>query len=386
MRSAVLVALLASSSSLLSLSTLAACSFGGSDGSATPDGPSSPDGGADAPADAMIPTNARRISLRIPAGRATAPLTDFPVYVDLTSADLKARLGASAAQLSFTRADGTALAHEVQSWDAAAGHLRAWVKLPAIDSSSETRFELRYGNDSVKAPADPAGVWANGTKAVFHLEQEPVNDFSTVVNSATPGNPGTPSGLEANDLVNAQLGKGYGFDGGNEQLAFANPILGAGPSTISLWYNDTATGAARDQALIVLGNASPSQARWIYKEINVNKLPVGLQGDDWAKPTVTVTGFTLVHWVYDNQQSRLYVNGVEVADSPFAHAGPADTTGTSAVLANAPAGFGPNLGADATIDEVHLSDTVRSAAWIAAEFSNQKEPATFVVAGAPEDL
>ena len=45
----------------------------------------------------------------------------------------------------------------------------------------------------------------------------------------------------------------------------------------------------------------------------------------------------------------------------------ADTTGTSAVLANAPAGFGPTLGAEATIDEVHISDTVRSAAWIAAE-------------------
>lgn len=382
MRSAVLLALLASSP---------ACSFSGSSGT-SPDGPPADrDAGPDAPIDAPIdapPTNARRIALRIPAASVTAPLSDFPVYVDLTNADLKARLGDTATplQLSFTKPDGSPLAHEIQSWDKATGRLRAWVKLPSLDSGSETRFELRYGNDSVKLPADPAGVWANGAKAVFHLEQEPVNGFSTIVNSAVPGNPGTPSAMEANDLVSAQLGKGYGFDGNNELVTFTNPIVGAGPSTISFWYSENANSSGQDEALLVLGTASPSQARWIYKEINVNKLPVGLQGDDWAKPSVTVSGLALVHWVYDNQQSRLYVNGVEVADSPFAHASPADTTGTTAVLGNAPAAFGQNLGAQATIDELHIADTARSAAWIAAEFANQKEPATFVVAGSPEDL
>lgn len=378
MRSAVLVALLASASS--------ACSFSGSSGSSVDGPPADPDARVDGGADAA-PGTGRRIALRIPSGKVTAPLSDFPVYVDVTSADLKARLGATATQLSFTRADGSALAYEVQSWDAATGRLRAWVKLPAIDSNSETRFELRYGHDSVKAAPDPAGVWANGTKAVFHLEQQPVNDLSTVVNSATPSNPGTPTAMEGSDLVTAQLGRGYDFDAATEQVAFTNPITGGGPSTISFWFNDDDLVFGFDETILVLGTAATSQARWIYNEINLNKFPVGLQGDDWAKPTVpALTGFTLVHWVYKDQQSRLYLNGVELPGGPFDHANAAATAGESAVLGNAPPSFGANHGLNGVVDELHIADVDRSAAWIAAEFSNQKEPAMFVIAGSPENL
>lgn len=59
---------------------------------------------------------ARRLRLRIPATQVTGPLTDFPVYVELddaqSRADLKAKLGATATNLSFrmrTDAGTTAL-------------------------------------------------------------------------------------------------------------------------------------------------------------------------------------------------------------------------------------------------------------------------------------
>jgi trimeric autotransporter adhesin len=345
------------------------------------------DARSDAGIDGMVSQQGRRIALRVPSGKVTAPLSNFPVYVDVSSGDLKSRLSATAAQLSFIHFDGSALAYEVQSWDAAAGRLRAWVKLPALDPSSETRFELRYGNDSVKAAPDPAGVWANGSKAVFHLEQAPVNDLPMVINSAAFSNPGTPTAMEGNDLVNAQLGRGYDFDAATEQVAFTNPITGGGPSTISFWFNDGDPTIGFDETILVLGTAATSQARWIYNEIDLNKFPVGLQGDDWAKPTVpALTGLTLVHWVYKDQQSRLYLNGVETPGGPFAHASPAATAGESAVLGNTPPSFGASHGLRGVVDELHIADVDRSAAWIAAEFSNQKEPATFVIASAPEDL
>lgn len=371
-------------------SGLAGCSFSGSNG--TIDGPQEkPDGGPDAKPDSGPdgpPLRGRRIALHIPAARVSAPLVDFPVYVRLTSPDLSARLDASATQLSFTGAgsnDGV-LAHEIESFNKATGELAAWVRVN-IDSNAETRFELRYGDDSVKAAPDLLGVWRNGHKAVFHFEQEPINGVSTVVNSATPSNPGTPTGMESNDFATGVLGKAYDFDGANEEVAFENPILGAGPSTISFWFRDTDLTPDFDEAIVVLGTAATSQARYIFNEINTNKLPLGLQGDDWTKPTVPpLAGWALVHWVYDNQQSRLYVDGVEATDSPFAHAAAAATTGSGARIGNAPPGFPNNWGVRGSVDEVRISDVVRSPAWINAELANQKEPSMFVIAGSASDL
>lgn len=363
----------------------AGCSFGGAsnpppDGN-PPDG--NPDGSPDSP-----PLRNRRLALRIPAGRVTQPLTDFPVYVRLDSPDLKARLDDAATRLSFVQSNNgviTPLAHEIEQFDRSTGRLSAWVRM-SLDSNSETRFELRYGDDAVKAPPDPAGVWRNGHKAVFHLEQEPVNELPTVVNSAVLANPATPTAMESNDLVPGQLGKGLDFDAGTEALDFTNPIIGAGPSTISFWFSDHELIRGLDEAILVLGTAAPSQARWIFNEINLNKLPLGLQDDNWAKPTVTVAGWTLVHWVYKDQQSRLYINGVEIPGSPFTHTAAAATTGTGARIGNVPAGFIGQLGLSGALDEVRISDTDRGAPWIAAELANQKEPAMFVIAGSPEDL
>jgi hypothetical protein len=359
---------------------LSGCSFSGSSGSpdAGPDAP--PDGNPDGP-----PQSGRRMALRIPAGRVTAPLIDFPVYVHLTSQDLRARLDAAATLLSFTTATGAVLAHEIERFDKATGELAAWVRMN-LDSSAETRFELRYGVEAVKAPPDLPGVWRAGYEVVFHFEQEPVNGQATVVNSANPERPGTPAGLESNDRVAGVLGKAYDFDGGNEEVAFTNPLAGAGPSTISFWFRDTESTPS-DDAILVLGTAADSQARYVFNEINTNKLPVGLRGDDWTKPNVpTLAGWALVHWVYDDQQSRLYVDGVEAEDSPFAHAAPAATAGDAARIGNAPPGFGDNLGLRGSIDEVRVSDVARGPAWVAAELANQKEPSMFVIAGAPEDL
>jgi len=40
--------------------------------------------------------------------------------------------------------------------------------------------------------------------------------------------------------------------------------------------------------------------------------------------------------------------------------------------------------ANGIIDEVRISNIVRSAGWIDAEFNNQNTPATFVIEGTPE--
>ncbi|MEZ4363177.1 MAG: LamG-like jellyroll fold domain-containing protein [Kofleriaceae bacterium] len=356
---------------------LSACSFSGS--SSSPDA-APRDGGQDGP----LPPSPRRIRLTIPSSSVTAPLVNFPVYVEVTNADLKLRLDADASLLSFHLADGAPLDHDLQGYDPDAGTLGAWVRIPALAAATETRFELRYGTEAVMAAPNPAGVWSNDFDLVFHLEENPVNDLPVLRNAATAANPGIPRTLEAVDRIVGQLGRGLDFDDGMERVEFTNPLTAGAPSTISMWVKDEP--AFGDEGLIFLGTQGPLQARWMFSSLNSNRGSVGLINDDFTKPDVVFGTWTLLHWTYEGLTSRVYANGEEAPSSPFTHTAAAMTGGTTGILGNMPIGFGTNPGLNGALDEVHISHVVRDAAWIAAEYANQRAPATFVVASAPEPL
>ncbi len=353
------------------------------------DGPVAADASVDAP---VAKNKPRRITLVIPGGQVAGPLVDFPVYVDLgdatSRADLKANLDAAGANLSFRLRSGmatTPLAHELASWDPASGRLIAWVKLPTIEATAgdDTRFELEYGTPEVAVPANPAAVWSNGFVAVFHLDS--LSD-TTFANSAGSGNNGTASNLNAGRVVTAQLGRGVDFNNNNQVITFSNSITGGGPSTFSAWVSQRTTND--NDSLIQVGNGQASRARFFYTRYNSANLGSGLYVSDWVTGTgIQNAGFRLLHWTYEAQQGRVYVNAAATGDSPFAYATPADTTGTDGRIGNAKMpDFGTNMGLDGIVDEVRIATVARSAAWIGAEYSNQVSPGTFAVPAAPEDV
>ncbi|HEY0250622.1 MAG TPA: DUF2341 domain-containing protein, partial [Kofleriaceae bacterium] len=91
---------------------------------------------------------------------------DFPVWIDVTSADLAAR--AHANDIYFTDADGTTkLDRQVMAFDQASGHLQAWVRVPSLKSNS--KIYLYYGDAGAPNGANPTGVFKAHFKAVWHL-------------------------------------------------------------------------------------------------------------------------------------------------------------------------------------------------------------------------
>jgi len=106
-------------------------------------------------------------------------------------------------------------------------------------------------------------------------------------------------------------------------------------------------------------------------------LAVGFYTNDYTTANENIIGAGWVHlaWVYDSTDrvSRLYRNGVAVG-APFSHSGGIDTTGTGGVIGNASTAFGLNMGINATLDEVRITNVTRSAQWLAAEALNQSDP------------
>lgn len=363
---------------------VAGCGFSG--GKDTPD--AAPTDGP--PADSTPPVTYRRIQLTIPAGEVMGPLAAFPVYVSLPDhADLKAKLDATASNLSFRTLTGAVLPHELQRYDATTGSLQAWVKLPVVEleAGSDTVFELRYGPEAVKAAPAPAVVWAD-YYAVFHFEQKPDIGVS-LTNSAAAGSPGTPTDSldDADDYVDAQLGKGYHFNGNDEWVTFANPVAGNVSTTISAWVNQRATND--NEVVLLLGADTTPNARILYSRFgNSDYVANDRGGNDFTSSSTSIINaqWKLVHWSYNtNRQATMFLDGQTLAGTVFTHPTDAATTAGGLAFIGTSDATASNRGAKATLDEIRIAKNPLSQEWAAAEFRNQSAPTTFVVASAPVD-
>jgi hypothetical protein len=322
-------------------------------------------------------------TITIDAGQVPSTLVDFPLYVAISDPQLGQKAGHDGADIHFVAADGTTrLDHELQRWDPGAGHLEAWVRVPLLASNTDTVLALRYGDPAAAAPANPTGVWRNGFAAVWHLE-DPIGPGASQIRDSTGERHGTASSnLGAASRVDGALGGGLRFDG-NQEITFANPLLGSSSHTLSAWVQQAPTSS--HDALFVLGNGACTQARWFHSRFSAGSVAAGFYCDDWADTGANIqgAGWTLLHWSYDAQtgQSRLYRDGV-LAAGPHDHLGAQATAGEAGHIGNAPGAFGQQMGFNGVLDELRIGTTARTPAWIATEHANQRDPASFYAIGA----
>ena len=364
----------------------AGCKFAGPD--LTGDGPAGDgpardaaiDASRDAPPDA--PGAARKKRITIDPTKVTDDQTAFPVWIALTDADLAARAGMTGSDIYFTRPDGTPLEHELQRWTKTTGLLEAWVRVDLSDSMP-TLLELRYGDPGPAHGPNPSLVFSSSFAAVWHLDDSLAN--TTVVDATTARNGTAMGGLDTSDQVAAQLGGGIEFDGNNNQIQFTNPYAGNGPHTISAWVNQKNTN--NFDSIVTVGSSMTSRSRFLWSHYLASGAGVGFYTNDWTDAQnmdLRNGGWVLVHWVFEGVVSRLYRDGVELADT-HQHQPGINTQGTAGYLGYAPSDWG-TCALDGILDEVRLATVVRSAGWIATEFANQKSPATFYSVGGEEIL
>jgi len=326
---------------------------------------------------------ARRKPITIDGTRVAETCVDFPVWIDLTDAQLAARAQPDGGDLVFTDVNGTAIPYEIQNWDPATGHLGAWIELAQLDPGTATVIYVQYGIARTANP-DSKVVFGNGFAAVWHFD-DPLS--TPAIADATRTHAGTAVGLEPARQVPARLGGGIDFQALNDLIQFVNPLIGAGSHTISAWI-DARTATAYN-GIVIVGSPLTNQSRWFHTAF-MGGVSVGFYGNDWAPaaPTVDGAGWTLLHWVFDGSTrvSRLYRDGVLLGT--FTHATGIDTQGAAGYIGYAPGQWGPSLTTPVslrgTLDEVRIATVARSAGWIATEFANQSSPSTFYTVGDEE--
>lgn len=327
---------------------------------------------------------AKRVKLTVDAGDIDADLADFPILLYLSTSS-----GYNAEDISFifdeltndanrkkiavtTSDETTECKVEIETWDDANEHAWLWVKAPSITDVGNTDLYLYYDHthadndanvgDPESAPA--MAVWDANFKAVYHMRDY---DTSHIHDSTSNNNDVIKKG--ANQPIVTTSGKiddAQDFDGTDD---YATIPFGLSPDyTIEFWAKpDVITGSRVILSFENTGAGGSGVVMGFYG--TTNEILIG--NDAFQKGldgiSTYLTAGTWNHWC----------DVVDAAnDIDFYLDGALKSLDVTTYLSNAAscrdigdrqAGAGTHsFFFDGKVDEVRISNTLRSASWIKA--------------------
>jgi hypothetical protein len=341
-----------------------------------------------------------RRRLAIPAGSARGTShQNFPLWVELAGSWLKSTANggkvasADGRDLRFELEGGIRLAHELEHYDAVAGKLGAWVRLPELGAEQPTVLLLYYGKPGLAASeAEPMAVWSDYL-AVWHLPS--VEDVTSEARLLTP------TGTIANSADG--LGAGALALDGNGVLMLAETSWLQGLSALSIQLRSKASSIGHDRGQLNVGTfgrdldsdlciryqaegfASSRPTNVIHAKLRTTAGNTGVSSAAGVH-TTNWQGLT-VAWQSGDSHPDMYLDGRMTEPSFTNRLSGSATTDPGGPLY---LGAGPRDTADGgwvgLIDEVRFSARKLGEAWIATEYANQASPAGFYGYGGEETV
>lgn len=329
----------------------------------------------------------------IPDTLSAAELAAFPVLVSYTDLDLRTTGNGGKVQQSpdgfdiiFTDTANppVKLNHQIESYDPVTGRIVMWVRIPTLSATANTNFYIYYGNSSISTSEENvSGVWDSSFRGVWHMKENP--STSQMRDSTIYANHGTTfGGMLAGAQTTSQVNGGLNFDGIDDRVdtgvSTSMDMLPA--MTISAWIYPRSDGENSSGMIAEKTGGAGNGWRFMFPgtrrlRFNVD-LTTGTGGTSetrrasanntlvfstWQQVAVTWGGNAI-----DATDIRLYRNGAEVT-----YGVSASGTGTRDNDAPNNMNIGNIVAAstfDGIIDEVRVSNTVRTAAWLLTEFNN----------------
>ncbi|MGD0022992.1 MAG: DUF2341 domain-containing protein, partial [Smithellaceae bacterium] len=356
-----------------------------------------------------------RKAITIDHTKVSADQLGFPVLINLASdADLAARARSDGFDLLFTSSDGTTvLPYEREKYTNVTGELVAWVKVPTLSSTADTVLYLYYGNAAATDQQNVSNVWDSNYRGVWHLKENPRGTAPQIKDSTGGANNGTTgSGFVAGDQQSAKIDGGLHFGGAatydvpiaNEtnfdfqynssfsieywskptsgQTGKQNPVSKVQSTTTYPGYEighnfggtpsgGIPTNVAGGVRIILVNKADGSASA--RRQIVVYRPGTKLNDGAWHHYVWTYNGNGHANGVI------LYEDGTPLALTTDSEG---DTLGANSMLNNVPVHIGMRENNttnwyNGLLDEVRISATARSAAWIQTEWTNQAAPASF---------
>ncbi|MHA2202440.1 MAG: DUF2341 domain-containing protein, partial [Candidatus Hodarchaeales archaeon] len=327
-----------------------------------------------------------RKTITIDSAQVTTDQTNFPVLLNLSDSDLvNGKVQADGDDIIFTDNLGTQLDHEIEYFDQTGNgthaYLVTWVKVPSLLSSTDTNITMYYGNNDVESQWNPEGVWDSNYLGVWHLSEDPTG---TIFDSTFHDLDGTSYGsMTSNDQTTGQVDGSLDFDGSDDYINCSDPLRerfdASEKYTCSAWIKaGSIPGGTYPN--IASDEASDGSTGWDFYwfENTVRVWSCDAYTDVVVSPSLTQGNWYYVAFTYDNGALELFVNGtsVDTGSNTFT-----DSTGNFLIGVY----FNDSYYFNGIIDEVRISNIVRSSNFIETEYINQHDPDSFYSVG-PEEI
>jgi len=279
--------------------------------------------------------------------------------------------------------------HEIEKYVAATGEFIAHVRIPSISSSSNTVFYIVYGDSGVTTSQENiTGVWDANFLTVQHLVDETT---STVLDSTSNNRDGTKRAANEPIEIAGQIGLAQDFDGSDDYIHYGDVMdMGANQDfTLEAWVKpDLGEG---EEGMVINKKTGVGLGYDFY--VDTNHRPIarmtdagGLVGAATAVGSTPDGTWAKITAIYDRSGNLT----LEVDDGTVS--GSADISGHTGTLASSQVFSIGERNSDnhhnfwGIIDEVRVSDIVRSADYRVATYNNQSSPGTFYALQATEQV
>ncbi len=308
-------------------------------------------------------------------------LTHFPITMILTKDNANAvftELGSNYKKIAVTESDKTSQLYvEVEQWDATNNKAVLHVSRSGwtISSSVDTVIYLHYdagtedNTDYVGDPGDSVAqnVWDSNFKSVWHLCQDPTGGTGCIKDSTGNNNDGTPQGsMTSGDLVDGKVGKALDFDGSDDYVSVPDSTsLRPQNMTLEALIKSDVLLSSKDFPIMLNKQNWTIKSGYLLGQYSESDGSLGIRIlDGTSSYEVKYSEPNYNEWmhivgVYDGQYLRIFKNDEEKNTNNIGSVTVAHDT-TSLKISNSVF--------DGLIDEVRISNTARSSAWIKATY------------------
>jgi hypothetical protein len=307
-------------------------------------------------------------------------LIDFPVMVKLDGSRVDyGQTQDDCDDFIFCDRLGNQLAHELEVCNPADASW-FWVKVDEVPSDGSGQIWMYYGNPNATNSSNRTAVWDPSFKLVMHMRENPAANScgspEDVCDSTGNNNHGESLGsMGTSHLVPMQIGNGIEFDGADDRLEVdgVSNLRITGDLTLEalLYLTGDPSGA---RVVLRQGGVGETQAtNVLYQWATVNRVPESFHehgGGANVSVGASTTRYEVGEFVYVTMSRDVASNQitwcVDTICETKTYSGNDPDGGSSSLLEIAAGGGSAFL--PAAFDELRISNTKRSDAWLRAAF------------------
>lgn len=311
--------------------------------------------------------------------KVDSELENFPVLVKIDSiSDLNFSkvAGSSGEDIRFVASDdSTELKYEIERWDNSNNKAEIWVKIPTVSNSADTEFYMYYGNSGASDGQDAENVWDDNFKMVQHLQETSKTggyDYDDHLDSTRNNNDGEVTGASMD--ATGKIDGADDFDGDTDFVKVPDDgslDMGTGGITVEAWIKTSAQVPYGYWPMIVdKDRCSPRQGYRLFLSAESERICFAVEIDNniyqtWGS-VVNDGNWHYVAGVRDGNEVFVYK---DLGRSGGTRPGADGNVNNNVRLSLSDGEWSPGkYYFDGMIDEVRVSNSVRSGGWLTTSY------------------